>query len=150
MGRKCHAVAALAVAFAAAAAAAVAADRRLSLGGAAVAPEEETSLFRMVANLMWNSDGNSYQHVWPVITNCLVFFFQRFFVFFSRKEHVVCLFYQSPVASLAVLRWVKFTKLECWICLVGSECQSSSALDLSWNPVWVMQIELRYILLNLR
>ncbi|XP_066390132.1 sulfite exporter TauE/SafE family protein 3-like [Miscanthus floridulus] len=66
MGRKCHAGAALAVAFAAAAAAAVAADRGLSLVGAAVAPvEEEMSLFRKVANLMWRSDGNSYQHVWP-------------------------------------------------------------------------------------
>ncbi|XP_066397265.1 sulfite exporter TauE/SafE family protein 3-like isoform X2 [Miscanthus floridulus] len=65
MGRKCHAAAALAIAFAAAAAAAVAADRGLSLVGAAVAPEEEMSLFRKVANLMWRSDGNSYQHVWP-------------------------------------------------------------------------------------
>ncbi|CAD6225234.1 unnamed protein product [Miscanthus lutarioriparius] len=66
MGRKCHAAAALAIAFAAAAAAAVAADRGLSLVGAAVAPEEEEmSLFRKVANLMWRSDGNSYQHVWP-------------------------------------------------------------------------------------
>lgn len=65
MGRKyyCHAVAALAVVFAAAVV--VAADRRLSLVvGAAVAPEE-VSLLRKVANLMWNGDGNSYQHVWP-------------------------------------------------------------------------------------
>ena len=77
MGRKCHAAVALAVAFAAAAAVAVAADRRLSLVRAAVAPEEEMSLFRKVANLMWKSDGNSYQHVWPVITNCTAsgFFF---------------------------------------------------------------------------
>jgi len=91
MGRKCHAAAALAIAFAAAAAAAVAADRGLSLVGAAVAPEEEEmSLFRKVANLMWRSDGNSYQHVWPVITDCFVLFPQRFFVFFLRKEHVVC------------------------------------------------------------
>uniref|UniRef100_K3ZT21 Sulfite exporter TauE/SafE family protein n=1 Tax=Setaria italica TaxID=4555 RepID=K3ZT21_SETIT len=64
MGRKWHAVAALAVAFAAAAAA-VAADRGLSLVGAAVAPEEEEiGLLRKIANLMWNS-GNTYQHVWP-------------------------------------------------------------------------------------
>ncbi|WVZ64671.1 hypothetical protein U9M48_014161 [Paspalum notatum var. saurae] len=61
--RKCHAVAALTVAFAAAAAAAVAADRGLSLFGA---PEEEDmGLLRKLANLMWKSDGNTYQHVWP-------------------------------------------------------------------------------------
>ena len=142
MGRKCHAAAALAIAFAAAAAAAVAADRGLSLVGAAVAPvEEEMSLFRKVANLMWRSDGNSYQHVWPVITKPLRFFFPAFLCFlFTEKEHFVC-FYQSSVASLTVLRWLVY-KVRIWICLVGSECQSSSALDLSWNPVWVMQTEL--------
>nr|CAB3456861.1 unnamed protein product [Digitaria exilis] len=61
MGRKWHAVAALCVAFAAA----VAADRGLSLVGAAVAPEEEMGLLRKLANLMWKSDANTYQHVWP-------------------------------------------------------------------------------------
>uniref|UniRef100_A0A0A9CG70 Sulfite exporter TauE/SafE family protein n=1 Tax=Arundo donax TaxID=35708 RepID=A0A0A9CG70_ARUDO len=68
MGRRWHAVAAIGVAFAfASAAAAVAADRglSLSLAGAAVAPEEEMSVLKKVANLMWKSDGNSYQHVWP-------------------------------------------------------------------------------------
>jgi hypothetical protein len=70
MGRKWHAVAALAVAFAAVAVAAVAGDRGLSLvGAAAVAPEEEEEieigLLRKIANMLWNSS-NSYQHVWPV------------------------------------------------------------------------------------
>ncbi|CAN6162242.1 unnamed protein product [Urochloa humidicola] len=63
MGRKWHAVAALAVAFAAAAAA-VAADRGMTLIDAAVAPKEEIGLLRKIANLMWNSE-NTYQHVWP-------------------------------------------------------------------------------------
>lgn len=108
MGRKyyCHAVAALAVVFAAAVV--VAADRRLSLVvGAAVAPEE-VSLLRKVANLMWNGDGNSYQHVWPVITNCLSEFLC--FIFFSQKNNLF-VFYQRSVAGLAVLRRIKFTKL---------------------------------------
>jgi hypothetical protein len=65
MGRKWHAVAALGVAFAATAAA-VAADRGLSLVGAAVAPEEEMGLLKKVANLLWKSGANTYQHVWPV------------------------------------------------------------------------------------
>jgi hypothetical protein len=64
MGRKWHAVAALGVAFAATAAA-VAADRGLSLVGAAVAPEEEMGLLKKVANLLWKSGANTYQHVWP-------------------------------------------------------------------------------------
>ncbi|RLN34402.1 hypothetical protein C2845_PM03G32320 [Panicum miliaceum] len=64
MGRKWHAVAALGVAFAAAVAA-VAADRGLSLVGAAVAPEEEMGLLQKVANLLWKSGASTYQHVWP-------------------------------------------------------------------------------------
>lgn len=62
MGRRMwHAVAALGVAYAAAA---VAADRGLSVAGAAVVPEE-IGLLRKIANFMWQSDGNSYHHVWP-------------------------------------------------------------------------------------
>lgn len=68
MGRRWHAVSALCVAFAAAAVA-VAADRGfpLSLAGATVTPEEEMSMLQKFIYLMSKEDGNSYQHVWPVM-----------------------------------------------------------------------------------
>lgn len=152
MGRKyyCHAVAALAVVFAAAVV--VAADRRLSLVvGAAVAPEE-VSLLRKVANLMWNGDGNSYQHVWPVITNCLSGFLC--FIFFT-KEQFVC-FYQRSLAGLAVLRRIKFTKLArcCIQILVGPEliCCSGFVMKSSLGHADRTDQAILYynILLNLR
>ncbi|BAF24847.1 sulfite exporter TauE/SafE family protein 3 [Oryza sativa Japonica Group] len=78
MGRRTwqwHAIAALGVACAAAAA--VAADRRAfsvtsaAGGGAAAAAAvvaatpEEVGILRKVANFLWQTDGNSYHHVWP-------------------------------------------------------------------------------------
>ncbi|XP_051186890.1 sulfite exporter TauE/SafE family protein 3 [Lolium perenne] len=70
MGRRMrHAIAALGAACAAAAVVVVAADRGFSPASAAaatvVAPEEEISLLNKIADFMWRSDGNSYQHVWP-------------------------------------------------------------------------------------
>jgi hypothetical protein len=66
-----HAIAALGAACAAAAVVVVAADRGFSPASAAaatvVAPEEEISLLNKIADFMWRSDGNSYQHVWPVL-----------------------------------------------------------------------------------
>lgn len=70
MGRRMRqAIAALGVACAAALAVAVAAaDRGLSLPSdrAVVVAPEEISLLNKIANFMWQTDGNSYQHVWPV------------------------------------------------------------------------------------
>ncbi|XP_006660551.1 sulfite exporter TauE/SafE family protein 3-like [Oryza brachyantha] len=67
MGRRTwwHAIAALGVA-----AVAVAADRGFSVTGAAAAAAavttpEEMGLLRKVANFLWQTDGNSYHHVWP-------------------------------------------------------------------------------------
>ncbi|KAF0914764.1 hypothetical protein E2562_031372 [Oryza meyeriana var. granulata] len=62
-----HAIVALGVAYAAAAAVAadrgflVTADKRFD----SVATPEEMGLLRKVANFLWQTDGNSYHHVWP-------------------------------------------------------------------------------------
>jgi hypothetical protein len=101
MGRKWHAVAALAVAFAAAAVLAVAADRGLSLVGAAVEPEaeEEVGLLRKVVNMLW-SGSSEYHHVWPVTRNYkLLHIFEHSFSFDGEG---ICLLYQSSLASLVV------------------------------------------------
>ncbi|KAF0899411.1 hypothetical protein E2562_019530 [Oryza meyeriana var. granulata] len=67
MRMKWHAVAAAALGLpACAATAAVAAtDRGLSFAGAAAGRPEEVSYLQKVANLLWQSDENSYHHAWP-------------------------------------------------------------------------------------
>ena len=113
MVRKWHAAAALGVAFAAAAAAAVAADRGLSLVGDAVAPEEEMSLLKKVASLMWKSGANTYQHVWPVTLQLQTASYFRAFVRFHLTEReFVC------SSRAYTLLWMKFSNSEDWICLV--------------------------------
>jgi hypothetical protein len=84
MGRRWHAVAAVGMAFAAAVlAVAVDGGFPLSLAGAEVAPlpQEEMSMLQKLAYLMFEKDGTSYQHVWPVINFMLcisqILFFTR-------------------------------------------------------------------------
>jgi hypothetical protein len=37
-----------------------------------VPPHEEASYLRKVVNSVWQSDGTTYHHVWPVITESLL------------------------------------------------------------------------------
>jgi hypothetical protein len=82
MGRRWHAVAAAGVAFAVAAVA-VAADRGFPLS---LAPEEEMSMLQKVVYLMSNKDGNSYQHVWPVMQYHELYVVLHFALLFLRPE----------------------------------------------------------------
>lgn len=67
MGRQWHAVAALCISCTVMAAA-VGADRGRLFASTAAAPEpEDVSFLRKVASYMWQKDGTTYHHVWPVM-----------------------------------------------------------------------------------
>lgn len=86
MGTRWHAVAALGFSFAAATAMVAVVGLCLPLAGVSLVEEQKMGVLQKVANLMWKRDGNTYNHIWPVMPRVqIVSCFLTWIIFLYRS-----------------------------------------------------------------